>query len=142
MKNELTRWHGNYPDYDFFDEAMHDFFPSFYGRGGHKYIRTDIRETDDSYVMEVELPGLSKDDIQIDLKDGYLDISVNKSEKHSDGKKDNYIRRERSFSCRRSYYVGDIKKEDIKARYDNGMLNVVIPKEAPKSGGTHRIEIE
>ena len=105
-------------------------------------MRTDIKDNGDEYVMEVELPGLDKQDIQLDLKDGYLDISVSKSEKQDDGKKDNYIHRERSFSCRRSYYVGDIKKEDIKAKYENGMLNVVIPKEAAKSGGAHRIEIE
>ena len=142
MKNGLIRRNADFPDYDFFDEAMHDFFPGFYGRGCHKYMRTDIKDNGDEYVMEVELPGLDKQDIQLDLKDGYLDISVSKSEKHDDGKKDNYIHRERSFSCRRSYYVGDIKKEDIKAKYENGMLNVVIPKEAAKSGGAHRIEIE
>ena len=68
MKNELTNRNGFYPDYDFFDEAMHDFFPAFYGKGRHqKYMRTDITETDDAYQMEVELPGLDKQDIHIDL---------------------------------------------------------------------------
>lgn len=139
MKNELSRRN----DFDFFDEAMHDFFPAFYGgRHAQKYMRTDIKENDDNYVMEVELPGLDKKDIHIDLKDGYLTISVNKDE-HSDGnKKDNYIRRERSFSCSRSYYVGDVSKEEIKAKYENGMLNVTIPKEAAKKEEQHRIEIE
>ena len=105
-------------------------------------MRTDIKETDDAYEMEVELPGLDKKDIHIDLKDGYLNISASKSEKAEGDKKHNYIHRERSFSCQRSYYVGDIRKEDIKAKYENGILNVSIPKEAPKKEEEHRIEIE
>ena len=144
MKNELSRRNNFYPDYDFFDEAMHDFFPAFYGGKNHgqKYMRTDIKETDNEYVMEVELPGMDKKDIHIDLKDGYLNISVKKSEKEDGGKKDNYIHRERSFSCQRNYYVWDIRKEDIKARYENGILNVTIPKETPRKEEEHRIEIE
>ena len=139
MKNELSRRN----DFDFFDEAMHDFFPAFYGgRHTQKYMRTDTKETEDSYVMEVEMPGVDKKDIHIDLKDGYLNISVNKSEKNDGGKKDNYIHRERSFSCSRSYYVGDISKEDIRAKYENGMLNVTLPKEVQKKEEQHRIEIE
>ena len=128
MKHELSRNN----NYDFFEEAMHDFFPAFYGysdRRAQKYMRTDIKETDDAYRMEVELPGMDKKDIHIDLKDGYLSITANKSEKNEGDKKDNYIHRERSFSCSRSYYVGDIRKEDIKAKYENGILNVCIPKE-------------
>ena len=126
MKNEMTRR----SDYDFFDEAMHDMFPAFYGgKHSQKYMRTDIKENEDSYLMEVEIPGADKNDIHVDLKDGYLNISVSRSEKSDGGKKDNYIHRERSFSCSRSYYVGDIRKEDIKAKYENGILNVVIPKE-------------
>ncbi len=141
MKNEIRR--GNSRDYDFFDEAMHDFFPSFFG-GGHRsqrYMRTDIKENDDSYTLEVELPGADKKDIDIDLRDGYLNISVNKSEQADDGKKQNYIHRERSFSCSRSYYVGDIDKNEIKAKYDNGILSVTLPKDAPKKSDS-RIDIE
>ena len=139
MKNELTRRN----DYDFFDEAMHDFFPAIYGgKHSQKYMRTDIKEDENSYLMEVEIPGADKKDIHVDLNEGYLNISVNKSEKEEGGKKDNYIHRERSFSCSRSYYVGDVKKEDIKAKYENGILNVTIPKEAEKKATESRIEIE
>ena len=141
MKHELTRNN----DYDFFEEAMHDFFPSFYGFGrnnGQKYMRTDIKEAEKEYVMEVELPGLDKKDIHIDLKDGYLNISVKKEEKQEEGKKENYIHRERSFSCSRSYYVGDVRKEDIKAKYENGILSVFIPKETPSRPQENKIEIE
>lgn len=143
MKNELRK-NGSYRrDYDFFDEAMNDFFPSFFGTGRHtqKYMRTDIKENDNGYVMEVELPGVDKKDIDIDLRDGYLNISVNKNDRYDDGRKDNYIHRERSFSCSRSYYVGDIDKSAVKAKYENGILTVDIPKNAPDKP-ENRIEIE
>lgn len=139
MKNEMTRR----SDYDFFDEAMHDMFPAFYGgKHSQKYMRTDIKESEDSYLMEVEIPGADKNDIHVDLKDGYLNISVSRSEKSDGGKKDNYIHRERSFSCQRSYYIGDVRKEDIKAKYENGILNVTIPKETEKKAEESRILIE
>lgn len=139
MKHELTRSN----DYDFFEEAMRDFFPAFYApRHAQWYMRTDIKETDDAYLMEVEMPGLDKKDIRLELKDGYLNITANKSEKDEEGKKANYIRRERSYSCSRSYYVGDISREEIKAKYENGILQVSIPKEVAKKEEEHRIEIE
>ena len=139
MKNEMTRR----SDYDFFDEAMHDMFPAFYGgKHSQKYMRTDIKENEDSYLMEVEIPGADKNDIHVDLKDGYLNISVSRSEKSDGGKKDNYIHRERSFSCQRSYYIGDVRKEDIKAKYENGILNVTIPKETEKKAEESRSLIE
>ncbi len=142
MKNEMMRRGAN-RDYDFFEDALQDFFPTFYGRGhSQKYMRTDIREDETQYVMEVEIPGMEKKDIRIDLKDGYLNISAGKTENREEGKKDNYIHRERSFSCRRSYYVGDISKEDIKAKYENGILSVFIPKEPARAKEEHVIEIE
>lgn len=144
MKNELSRMHDGFMDYDFFDEALQDLFPVLRGQSRHSgygYMRTDIKESDKDYTMEVELPGLDKKDISIDIKDGYLNICASKSEKEND-RKENYIRRERSFSCRRSYYVGDIRKEDIKARYDNGILSISIPKEQPALESGHRINIE
>ena len=145
MKNELTRYNDRYNDYDFFEEAMRDFFPSVYG-GKHgknrSYMRTDIKEKDDGYLMEVEIPGADKKDISIDLEDGYLTVAVNKTEKNDGGKRDNYIHRERSYSCSRSYYVGDEKQEDIKARYENGVLNISQPKAADKKDSQSRIMIE
>ena len=139
MKHELTRNN----DYDFFEEAMHDFFPAFYGsRRSQQYMRTDIKETENAYQMEVEIPGMDKKDIHIDLQDGYLNITANKNEREESGKKENYIRRERSFSCSRSYYVGDIRKEDIKAKYENGILRVSIPEAMPQKEEEHHSEIE
>lgn len=94
-------------------------------------ICTDVQEFDDSYQLDFELPGFSKEDIQAELKDGYLTIqaehSENKDEKDKEG---NYIRRERyRGQYRRSFFVGkDVTQEDIKAKFDNGILKVEIPK--------------
>ena len=141
MKNELSR-NNAYNDYDFFDEAVRSFFPDLYRRPeAHKYMRTDIKEREADYLMEVELPGMGKKDIRLDLKDGYLNISVQKKEEEND-KKARYIRRERSISCSRSYYVGDVAREDIRARYENGILSVSIPKENRKREEESHIIIE
>ena len=106
-------------------------------------MKTDIKELDNSYEMDVELPGFDKKDINVSYNDGYVTVSANKEEKQEeekDGKK--YVRRERSCSCSRSYYVGEVQEQDIKAKYENGLLTVVIPKEQPKKIETHNISIE
>ena len=143
MKHELTE-RNVHNDYDFFDEAMNELFP-FFGynrrRRTQNYMRTDVKENEKEYVMEVELPGLEKKDIGLSVKNGYLNISVQKSESEKD-ENEKYIRRERSFSCSRSYYIGDVSKEEIRAKYENGILRVSIPKEQPKEPVSDKIEIE
>ena len=143
MKHELTE-RNVHNDYDLFDEAMNELFP-FFGynrrRRTQNYMRTDVKENEKEYVMEVELPGLEKKDIGLSVKDGYLNISVQKSESEKD-ENEKYIRRERSFSCSRSYYIGDVSKEEIRAKYENGILRVSIPKEQPKEPVSDKIEIE
>ena len=143
MKHELTE-RNVHSDYDFFDEAMNELFP-FFGynrrRRTQNYMRPDVKENEKEYVMEVELPGLEKKDIGLSVKDGYLNISVQKSESEKD-ENEKYIRRERSFSCSRSYYIGDVSKEEIRAKYENGILRVSIPKEQPKEPVSDKIEIE
>ena len=104
-------------------------------------MKTDIKENENGYVMDVEIPGFDKKDVNISLKDGYLTITAEKKETEED-KKNNYIRRERSTSLSRSYYVGDVSKESVKAKYENGILAIEIPKEEPKKELTHNIEIE
>lgn len=113
---------------DMFDDLFHDPFTS----SSVDTMRTDIVEKDQSYELTTELPGYKKEDIQLELKNGYLMVSatknVNNEEKDNDG---HIIRRERyQGSCSRSFYVGDsITQEDIKASFDNGELRVIIPKE-------------
>ena len=118
---------------DLFDDWMMDF--PFRGNGSANLMRTDVKETDNSYELDMDMPGFEKEDIRAELKNGYLTVSAsshkNNDEKDNDGK---YIRRERySGSCSRSFYVGeDVKQEDIKAKFENGILKVSIPKKEEK----------
>ena len=99
-------------------------------------MNTDIKENDNDYELTMNLPGVKKEDVTAELKDGYLTIHAtsnqNKDEKDEDGK---YIRRERySGSCNRSFYVGDaVTEEDIKANFENGTLKMTIPKKEAKA---------
>ncbi len=101
----------------------------------HDMMSTDVKETNDGYEVIMNLPGFSKEDVKGELKDGYLIVSAsaNRSndEKDEDGK---YICRERySGSCSRSFYVGEeVKQEDIKAKFENGILHLQIPKKQPE----------
>jgi len=96
-------------------------------------MKTDIKETEDQYVLAIDLPGFKKEDVKIHLKDGYLNVSASSQneEEEKDGK---YIRRERyTGSMTRSFYVGeDLTEEDVKAKFGNGVLTLALPKEAPK----------
>ena len=105
-----------------------------YGKHSKNLMKTDVRETEDSYELDVDLPGFKKDEVSIDLKDGYLTISAAKGlDKDAEDKKGKYIRQERyAGACSRSFYVGDVKAEDVKAKYESGVLTVLIPKKEPK----------
>lgn len=95
----------------------------------------DIRETENTYEMNIALPGYKKEDIALELKDGYLKISAaSNKEKEEKDKAGRVVRRERySGNCSRSFYVGEgFTEEDIKAKFDNGELMISVPKEAPK----------
>ncbi len=117
-----------------------NFFDSFFDTPMERYgvrdiMKTDIEEKDQGYELTINMPGCAKEDVQAELKDGYLTIHavVNKSndEKDNDG---HYIRRERySGSCSRSFYVGDqVSQEDIKAKFEDGMLKLYVPKKEDK----------
>ncbi len=142
MKNYLQK-RNSYPRDPFFD-AFDDFFkPVFYDES-YDSMRTDIKETDGGYQLEVEMPGFDKKDIKVSLENGYLTVSASKSSKDEEnGKNEKYIRKECSVSCQRSYYVGeDVEQGSIKAKYENGMLNIFVPKKEPKKLPSHNIEIE
>ena len=106
-----------------------------YGKNAKRMMKTDIRETDGSYELDVDLPGFKKDEIKASLENGYLTISaakgLDKDEKDKDGK---YIRQERyAGAMSRSFYVGDeVTQEDIKAKYEDGILKLSIPKKEKK----------
>ena len=107
-----------------------------FGKNASRIMKTDIRETEKTYELDVDLPGFKKEDIQAQLKDGYLTITANKGVEHNeqDQKSGRYIRRELySGACSRSFYVGEnITEEDIEAKFENGILQVTVPKKAPE----------
>ena len=111
-----------------FDDFMD--FP-FGGKKINTMMKTDIRDTDSSYELDIDMPGFKKEDIKAQLKDGYLTISASTSANNDEQDKDGrYIRRERyAGSCSRSFYVGEgVKEEDIRAKFENGILKLAIPK--------------
>ena len=116
-----------------------------YGKHAKNLMKTDVKELDHGYLLDVELPGFKKDEIEIQLQDGYLTISANKQiEKEEKKEKGRYIRQERyGGQCSRSFYVGDIRPEDIQAKYEDGVLRVQIPREEEsKLQKRSRISIE
>ncbi len=101
---------------------------------GNRLMNTDVKEVEDHYQIEVELPGFNKEDIHADLKDGYLTIFAElKEENEKKDRKGNYIRRERRYgNCSRSFFFGkEITEEDIKANFKNGILTLMVPKKEP-----------
>lgn len=122
---------------NFVDDVFDDMFPfaGNYTNANYDLMKTDVKDAGDHYELEMEMPGVEKENIKAELKDGYLTVSAEtntrKDEKDEDGK---YIRRERySGSCSRSFYVGDgVKQEDIKAKFEDGTLKLFVPKEAAK----------
>lgn len=120
-------------EFPFFDDRAER---KLYGHNAKNIMKTDIKEHKDGYELEIDLPGFHKDEIQVELKDGYLTISaakqLNQDEKEKESGK--YIRRERySGSCQRSFYVGDeITQEDIKAEFKHGILKLFVPKKEAK----------
>ena len=131
---------------DIFDDFMDGFaFPDvskeLYGKHAKNVMKTDVRELDNGYEIIVDLPGFKKDEIEVQLEDGYLTISAAKGlDKDETDKKGNYIRKERySGSGSRTFYVGkDLTQEDIKAKFEDGVLKLTVPKiekkpEEPKS---------
>ena len=121
-----------------FDNFFND-FPTLYGSGSQ--MKVDIKENEKDYEIEAELPGVKKDEINIELRDDRLTISVQREE-HDEEEKNNYIRKERRVSSMsRSFYVSDVKPEDVKAKFENGVLTLTLPKSEDEKKREHRIQI-
>ena len=126
-----------------FDDDWFDFDRDFWGRKNPLYgknakniMKTDIREHDTGYELDVDLPGFKKDEINIELENGYLTISAAKGlDKDEQDKKGKYIRKERyAGAMQRSFYVGDaVTEEDVKAKFEDGILKLSIPKKDAKA---------
>ena len=125
-----------------FDDLMNDFDDVFtarnplYGKHARNMMKTDVRDVGDHYELDFDLPGFKKDEVQVELRDGYLVVSAEKGldEDEKDKKSGKYLRRERyAGSCQRSYYVGnDTTEDDIKAHFEHGMLTVTVAKKEAK----------
>ena len=131
---------------DWMDFGFPEVDKALYGKHASHEMKTDVKETDSGYEVDIDLPGFKKDEINVQLDNGYLSISaakgLDKEEKNKEGK---YIRKERyAGAMRRSFYVGDaLTQEDIKAKYESGILRLSIPKkEAKQVEATKRIAIE
>ena len=125
-ENLLDDWFGVPFENEFFGKKN-----PLYGKHAKNLMRTDVRETENSYELDVDMPGFKKEEIQVALEEGYLTISAAKGvEKKEDDKKGKYIRQERySGSCSRSFYVGEnVTEQDIAAKFEDGILKLSIPK--------------
>ncbi|HPF44432.1 MAG TPA: Hsp20/alpha crystallin family protein [Syntrophomonadaceae bacterium] len=126
---------------DIFENFFNDkFFPTLYSNSAH--MKVDIRENEKEYILEAELPGISKDEVKVEIDEDRITISAQKQEQ-SDEEKDNYIRRERSYrAMTRSFSIPDIDTENIKAKYEDGILCITLPKVEQKSVKGKQISIE
>lgn len=134
-------------DFPFYDNnEMDKLEKKLYGHRSKNLMKTDVQESDDSYIMEMDLPGFSKDEVKVSLKDGYLTVKAAKGlDEESEKKNTKYIRKERYVGeCERSFYVGDVKESDIKGEFKHGILTLTIPKAQPQKevDTTKYIEIE
>ena len=117
----------------FDDDFFRDDFFSHKDKMNFQLMKTDIQEDENKYLLEVDLPGYNKEDIKIDVTDGYLTINAKITREDNDEEK-NYVRRERfTGEATRSFYVGeDIKEDEIKASFKNGILTLEVPKVNPE----------
>ncbi len=123
-----------FPFYD--DKADKKVEKKLYGLHAQNLMKTDIKETDAGYELEIDLPGFTKDEVSAELNNGYLTVSAAKGLDQDEQEKDTgrYIRRERyAGSCQRSFYVGDdVTEEDIKGEFKHGILKLFVPKKEAK----------
>ncbi|MBW4828503.1 MAG: Hsp20/alpha crystallin family protein [Clostridiaceae bacterium] len=138
---------GNFNTMDqMFNSIVEEFFngvdfPSFVPMDNES-IRVDIKENDEEYILEAEIPGVDKKDIKLELKDDLLTIFVERDEEIKE-ERENYIRREikRGIS-QRSFYVNNIKEDEIKAKFKDGILYITLPKDESEKSKSNHIEIE
>ena len=124
-------------DFPFFDDRdLRKTERKLYGHNAKRLMKTDIKETEGGYELEMDLPGFTKDEIKVSLENGYMTISAAKGldKDEQDKKSGRYIRKERyAGSCERSFYVGeDITEEDIKGEFKHGILKLFVPKKEAK----------
>lgn len=118
-------------DFDDFDKEFNRMMRPLYGKHAQNMMKTDVRETGNSYELDIDLPGFKKDEITVQLDNGYLSISASKGlDKNEENKDGKYIRRERyAGSMNRTFYVGSqLTQQDIQAKFEDGILKISVPK--------------
>lgn len=135
----------------FFDDWMfpvwnaEDVDHKLYGKHASRVMKTDVQEKDDHYALDIDLPGFKKDEVELKLENGFLTVTAEKGLKEDEtDKQGKMIRQERYVGSRsRSFYVGDgVKEEDVKARFEDGVLQITIPKQEKKLPEKKTIMIE
>ena len=138
---DLLRRNDTWDFRNIFDDFFSDSFVPAIFSASHP-IKADIRETEKEYIIDAEIPGTKKEDIKLNLKDENLTILVEHNEETKE-EKENYIRRERKHgSYSRSFYVDNVKNEDVTAKYSEGILTVILPKRADRKEPVHKINIQ
>ena len=131
---------------DAFNRSLFNVDKTLYGKNAGRIMKTDVHETEDHYELDVDLPGFKKEEISIELKEGYLTISAAKGvDKDEEDKKSRRVIRQERYvgSCQRTFYVGDVKPEEVKCKYESGVLMIEVPrKDVKKVEGPHTISIE
>ncbi len=146
MSEELKKY--NNKNYELGDAIFDPLFDAFIGmpietKKGNRLMKTDIEEKADKYIVNVEMPGIKKENVKVSLNDGTLKVSYKQTENENDhDEKHHYLRKERFFSeGERSFYLGDVDNSKVDAHLENGVLNVVVPK-AIKDDNTKYIDIK
>jgi len=126
---------------DFFEDFFNDsIFPSFFTN--KREMKVDIKENDNNYILEAELPGVDKENIRLEIKDDILTIGVDQNEQFEE-ERENYIRKERRVcSMSRSFQLPNVKNEDVSASFKNGILTITLPKQNPGKTNIRRINIQ
>ena len=138
-RNELSIFD---PGFDLFDPFFPDEFFRREEKAERNLLKTDVVENENNYELTMDVPGLSKEDVNIHLENGYLTIAAHKSQKEDETKK-HFVRKERYYyEAKRTFYVGDINENDITAKIENGELLITVPKEQEKKETRKQITIQ
>ena len=136
-ENLFDDWFGDFG----LEKEMNRLNRRLYGKRAGREMLTDVREHDDHYDLEIDLPGFKKEDITVELENGYLTVTANKGhDQEEKDKKGTIIRQERySGAMQRSFYIGDtVTEADVKAKFEDGVLNICVPKAEPKKLENHK----
>ncbi len=128
---------------------IYDWFDDFVGernfpRQNNNWLKTDVREIGDNYQLEIDVPGFKKEDLKIELNNGYLTVSATSSTNNEDNENNRYIHRERTYGkCTRNFYIGtNVDQQDIKANFKDGTLFINYPKNTSKDNEKKYIDIQ